>query len=88
MCNCKEEEETVEYFNYRCPNHALLRKKPIKMYEQMNIDFHPPTNIFASNNSPVRIAFLPKTNWSVYFFSLAVLISTLIMFSQNPSAKF
>ena len=47
MCNCKEEEETVEHFIYRCPNHALLRKKLIKMYEQMNIDFHPPTNIFA-----------------------------------------
>ena len=44
--------------------------------------------LLSSLCSPVRIAFLPKTNWSVYFFSLAVLISTLIMFSQNPPAKF
>ena len=44
MCNCKEEEETVEHFIYRCPNHALLRKKLIKIYKQINIDFHTTRN--------------------------------------------
>jgi hypothetical protein len=47
MCHCNEEEEIVDYFIYRCKNHALLRNKLIKMYNQMNIDFHPPTSIFA-----------------------------------------
>jgi hypothetical protein len=49
MCNCNEEEETVEHFFYSCQKHTLLRNKLKKMCNQMNIEFHPPTSIFAKN---------------------------------------